>query len=159
MVLLREQILGPERFDWAFRKFIRDWSNKHPSLSDFFRAMESEGGEDLAWFWRGWFMNNWTLDLAIQSAEYVNGDFHQGAKVTIANRGQLVMPSTVAVNFEDGSSTRVILPVEAWIQRTVYMMHVDSSKPIVSIVVDPDHVIPDADRSNNEFKLQAGSIK
>jgi hypothetical protein len=26
MVLLREQILGPERFDWAFRKYIRDWA-------------------------------------------------------------------------------------------------------------------------------------
>ena len=23
--LLREDILGPQRFDWAFRKFIRDW--------------------------------------------------------------------------------------------------------------------------------------
>jgi hypothetical protein len=50
MVLLREQILGPERFDWAFRKYIRDWAFKHPSPSDFFREMESEGGEDLSWF-------------------------------------------------------------------------------------------------------------
>ena len=48
LVLLREQILGPERFDPAFRKFIRDWAYKHPSPSDFFRAMESEGGEDLS---------------------------------------------------------------------------------------------------------------
>lgn len=49
MVLLREQILGPERFDWAFRKYIRDWAYKHPSPSDFFREMQSEGGEDLGW--------------------------------------------------------------------------------------------------------------
>lgn len=72
MVLLREQILGPERFDWAFRKYIRDWAYKHPSPSDFFRAMESEAGEDLGWFWRGWYFNNWTLDFAVQSAKYVN---------------------------------------------------------------------------------------
>ena len=45
MVLLREQILGPERFDWAFRKYIKDWAFKHPSASDFFRAMENEGGD------------------------------------------------------------------------------------------------------------------
>ncbi len=44
LVLLREQILGPERFDWAFRKFIADWSFKHPAPSDFFRAMNSAGG-------------------------------------------------------------------------------------------------------------------
>ena len=44
LVLLREQILGPERFDAAFRRFIRLWAFKHPKPSDFFRAMESEGG-------------------------------------------------------------------------------------------------------------------
>src|SRR6476619_2565693 len=65
MVLLREQILGPDRFDWAFRKYIRDWAYKYPSPSDFFRAMESGGGEDLGWFWRGWYMNNWKFDLEV----------------------------------------------------------------------------------------------
>ena len=66
--LLREQILGPERFDRAFRKYVRDWAYKHPAPSDFFREMASEGGEDLDFFWRGWYMHNWTLDLAVDSA-------------------------------------------------------------------------------------------
>ncbi|MDB5434670.1 MAG: Peptidase rane alanine aminopeptidase, partial [Phenylobacterium sp.] len=39
LTLLREDILGPERFDPAFRKFIADWAYKHPKPSDFFRAM------------------------------------------------------------------------------------------------------------------------
>ena len=30
------RFLGPERFDWAFRKYIRDWAFKHPAPSDFF---------------------------------------------------------------------------------------------------------------------------
>lgn len=74
MELLREHILGPERFDHAFRKYIRDWAYKHPQPSDFFRAMDSEAGEDLSWFWRGWFFNNWTHDLAIASVAYAYGD-------------------------------------------------------------------------------------
>jgi hypothetical protein len=61
--LLREEILGPERFDPAFRRFIDAWRFKHPKPADFFRAMESEGGEDLSWWWRGWYENNWQLDL------------------------------------------------------------------------------------------------
>jgi hypothetical protein len=148
LTLLREQILGPQRFDWAFRKFIRDWSFRHPSPSDFFRAMESEGGEDLSWFWRGWYMNNWTLDLAVQDVKYANGE----AQITIANRGQLVMPSTVQVSFEGGSSTRVQLPVETWIHNTAYILHLKSKQPVASVVIDPDHVIPDNDRGNNEWK-------
>ena len=30
--------------------------------------MESAGGEDLSYFWRGWYMQNWTLGLAVDSA-------------------------------------------------------------------------------------------
>jgi hypothetical protein len=152
LVLLREQILGPDRFDWAFRKFIRDWAFRHPSPSDFFRAMESSGGEDLSWFWRAWYMHNWTLDLAVQGAQYTNGDYRQGLDVTIANRGQLVMPSTVEVSFQDGSHSRIKLPVETWIQKTTDTFHLDSTQPVVSVVVDPDHVLPDNDRSNNILK-------
>jgi hypothetical protein len=147
LTLLREQILGPQRFDWAFRKFISDWAFKHPAPSDFFRAMESEGGEDLAWFWRGWYMNNWTLDLAVQEVAYANGAAH----ITIANRGRLVLPATVQVNFAGGSSTRVKLPAETWIQKTAYTFSIDSSQPVASVVVDPDHVLPDADRGNNRW--------
>jgi len=150
--LLREQILGPERFDWAFRKYIRDWAYKHPSPSDFFRAMESEGGEDLAYFWRGWFMNNWTLDMAVKDAQYVKGDYRQGVSVTIANLGQLVLPNTVQVNFEDGSNARVPLPVETWISKGEYTFTLDSKQPILSVVLDPDHVIPDNDRTNDVLK-------
>jgi hypothetical protein len=150
--LLREQILGPERFDWAFRKYIRDWAYKHPSPSDFFRAMESEGGEDLSYFWRGWFLNNWTLDMAVKDAQYVKGDYRQGVTVTIANLGQLVLPNTVQVNFEDASNTRVELPVETWISKGEYTFTLPSKQPVLSVVLDPDHVSPDNDRSNDVLK-------
>jgi len=148
LVLLREQILGPERFDWAFRKFIRDWAYRHPTPSDFFRAMESEGGEDLSWFWRGWYLNNWTLDLAVQDVKYADGD----AQIIIANRGQLVMPASVQVTFLDGSSTRVALAAETWIQKTSATLHFHGKQPIAWVVIDPDHVLPDNDRGNNEWR-------
>lgn len=99
LVLLREQILGPDRFDWAFRKFIADWTWKHPTPSDFFRAMESAGGEDLSWFWRGWYMHNWSLDLAVVSAVPAKGGWSKGAVVTIANLDRMVMPATVEIFF------------------------------------------------------------
>jgi Peptidase family M1 domain len=154
LILLREQILGPERFDWAFRKFIRDWSYRHPTPTDFFRTMASEGGEDLSWFWRGWYFNNWTLDVAAKDVKYVDDDYRKGAQVMIANLGQLVLPITVKITFQDGSTTRLKLPAETWIQKTEYAVPLDSRQPIVSVAVDPDHVVPDCDRSNNIFRMQ-----
>jgi hypothetical protein len=149
LVLLREQILGPERFDWAFRQFIRAWTFRHPQPADFFRAMESEAGEDLSWFWRGWYLNNWTLDLAIRRVDYVDGNPRKGAEVTIENADRLVMPTTVEVAFVDGTKTRLQLPVETWLHKAATTLHVDSDQAIVSVTIDPDHLLPDKDRRNN----------
>jgi aminopeptidase N len=106
LTLLREQILGKQRFDWAFRKYIHDWAFKHPSPSDFFREMNSEGGEELDWFWRGWYFNNWKFNLAVTKIE--------GDQVTFTNKGQLVLPATVEVRYTDGTTTRFRIPVETW---------------------------------------------
>jgi len=149
LILLREQILGPERFDPAFRKFIRDWTFKHPAPSDFFRAMESAGGEDLSWFWRGWYLNNWTLDLAVERVAYIDNDPAKGARVTVANLDRLVMPSSLEVRYADGKTLEMALPVETWIQKSSAVITLPGSGPIASVTVDPRHLLPDKDRANN----------
>ena len=152
-VLLREQILGPERFDRAFRKYIRDWAYKHPSPSDFFREMESEGGEDLSYFWRGWYMHNWTLDLSVDAATYINGDPRLGLTVTVSNRRPLVLPATLEVLYTDGTKTRIRIPAEAWLSKSTARFTFHTNKPAATVTIDPDHVLPDDDRTNNTLKL------
>jgi len=151
--LLREQVLGPERFDYAFRKYIREWAYKHPSPSDFFRTMESEGGEDLSYFWRGWYMHNWTLDLAVDSAKYVGDDAKNGLTVTVSNRRPLVLPATLEVTYSDGTKERIRIPAEAWLSKGTASFAFHEGKPAIAATVDPDHVLPDDDRSNNTFKM------
>ena len=156
LTLLREQILGPDRFDHAFRKFMRDWTFKHPQPSDFFRAMQSEGGEDLSWFWRGWYFNNWTLDLAVEGVTYVNNDPAKGARITVANLDQMVMPSVLEIKYADGTAERIALPAETWILNGKTTITVGGDHgAVVSATVDPDHVLPDKDRANNVFKPAA----
>lgn len=152
LTLLREDILGPERFDPAFRKFVADWAFKHPKPSDFFRAMESAGGEDLSWFWRGWYANNWTLDQAVTNLAYVDGDPAKGVKVTVENRGQLVLPTTLRVTLASGGKAEVRVPAETWMQTGTHVFTLDTKAPVASAEIDPDHRAPDRDRSNNSFK-------
>jgi hypothetical protein len=155
LVLLREDILGPQRFDFAFRKFIADWAFKHPSPSDFFRAMESSGGEDLSYFWRGWYLNNWKLDLALTSAEYVDkADPAKGLQVTVANRGQLVLPATLRIDLTDHTHIDLAVPAETWMQNTSHVFTIPLKGAAATVTIDPDHNIPDADRSNNILILK-----
>lgn len=149
LVLLREQILGPERFDPAFRKYIATWAYKHPTPSDFFRFMESESGEDLGWWWRGWYFNNWQLDMGVTKAAYVDDDVSHGLVVTLESRHKLVMPATLRVDMADGTHLDKRVPVEAWLQQSSPRIVLPTIGKVLRVTLDPDHKLPDADRGNN----------
>jgi hypothetical protein len=69
--ILRETVMGRELFDYAFKEYARRWAFKHPTPADFFRTMEDASGEDLDWFWRGWFYGIDPCDIAIDSVKHV----------------------------------------------------------------------------------------
>ena len=154
LVLLREQILGAERFDPAFRAYIAAWAYKHPSPSDFFRFMASETGEDLSWWWRGWYFNNEKMDLALGHVAYTDGDFRKGLQVEVESRDALVMPAVIGVRFEDGTSARFNLPVEAFFKGATAHLDLPTSRPVLDVTIDPDHKLPDQDRSNDRRALK-----
>jgi hypothetical protein len=145
LVLLREQILGPQRFDAAFRRFIAAWAFKHPKPADFFRAMESESGEDLSWWWRGWYANNWQMDLAIDGISTAKDGT---PLVRVVSRDKLVMPATLRVTYAGGRTSDVALPAETWIRQAATDVAVPRGN-VLRAELDPDHKLPDRDRSNN----------
>jgi hypothetical protein len=63
--ILRETIMGPELFDYAFKVYAQRWMFKHPTPADFFRTMEDASAVDLDWFWRGWFFTTDHVDIAM----------------------------------------------------------------------------------------------
>ena len=152
LYVLRESILGPEKFDKAFRTYIERWAFKHPTPWDFFHTMENVSGEELNWFWRGWFFNKWKVDQAVKGVKYVDGNFAKGANITVENIGQLPMPTTVQAKFKDGSTQIVKIPVEVWKRNKTWTFRVNSTKEIETVTIDPENKIPDSDLKNNTWK-------
>lgn len=68
--ILRETIMGPELFDYAFKEYSTRWAFKHPTPSDFFRTMEDASGVDLDWFWRGWFYTTDHVDISLDDVKW-----------------------------------------------------------------------------------------
>lgn len=151
LVLLREQILGPERFDRAFRQYISTWAYRHPAPSDFFRFMESAAGEDLTWWWRGWYLNNWNIDMAISKVEAVDDAKGKGTAVTLTSYQKLVMPVTLRFIYKDDSTEDFRIPVDVWRQRQNPTLVLPTTKAVKHVLLDPEHKIPDADRRNNQI--------
>jgi hypothetical protein len=65
--LLRDTIIGRERFDFALKEYARRWKFKRPTPADFFRTMEEASGTDLDWFWRGWYYTTDHVDISLDS--------------------------------------------------------------------------------------------
>jgi hypothetical protein len=102
--ILRETIMGRELFDYAFKEYARRWAFKHPEPADLFRTMEDASGEDLDWFWRGWFYSTDPCDIAIDSVKYFRADANaplQGDTVVFKKVDKPMIPA-----FDDISKQR-----------------------------------------------------
>ena len=149
---LRDVVLGPERFDAAFKEYIRRWAFKHPTPWDFFHTMENVGGEDLAWFWRGWIFNSWKLDQAVKEVKYVKNNPGNGAEITIENKEKMPMPVDLLIKESNGKEHRLLLPVEVWQRGATWTIHLQVTSEIKEIIIDPDKKLPDWNRENNRWK-------
>lgn len=153
LMLLRKDILGPEVFDEAFKEYVDRWSYKHPSPTDFFNTIEDVAGENLDWFWRGWFEEAWEFDQSVEKVTYIEGEPGNGAVVTISNNKKMVLPVVMEITEEDGQSNRVEIPVEVWQTTDIWRHKINTDSRVVSVTLDPDRRYPDVDRSNDTWDL------
>lgn len=141
-------VIGEETFHRALREYGRRWEGGHPYPFDFFNTFDDVAGQDLEWFWRTWFFEPWSLDQAI-------GGVHAGSDstaITVEDVGLAPMPVRLEITRADGSTERLEIPVDVWMDGArSYTLRVPSEPMITKIVIDPDELFPDIDRSNQFY--------
>ncbi len=147
LFLLREYILGEERFDNAFKSYIRTWAYKHPQPNDFFNHMDNVAGENLAWFWKGWFYGTGNIDLAIAGVQSYQGNY----VISVANKGEIPMPVELKITYTDGTSENRRLPVEIWQRGDSWNYLLKTDKELQSVEIDPEKILPDVNYSNDAW--------
>ncbi|MFQ3239289.1 MAG: hypothetical protein ACI9NI_001591 [Olleya marilimosa] len=87
--ILRETVMGPELFDYAFREYANRWKFKHPTPEDFFRTMEDASAFDLDWYWRGWFYTTDYVDIGVKEVKkyFVSNEPNAEIKKMAEQRG------------------------------------------------------------------------
>jgi hypothetical protein len=162
--ILREVVLGEQRFDYAFKTYAQRWKFKRPTPADFFRTMEDASGSDLDWFWRGWFFTTDYVDLSIDTVNCyrISPDSISEAaseleqlyyQITVSNIGGLIMPLIFEFVYADQTKSRQQIPVEIW----RYNAHkisklIVSEKEIEAVILDPDEQLGDVDMTNNYWQ-------
>src|SRR5699024_2561900 len=89
------------------------------------------------------------IDQAVKDIAYVDGDYTKGAEITLINKGEMPMPTTLKITFNNNSSKLVELPVAIWAPGPEYVYHLDSEAKIAAVELDPEHVVPDGNPGNN----------
>jgi hypothetical protein len=115
--------------------------------------MDNATGEDLSWFWKEWFMENYKLDQAIISVKYKDDNEKNGAIITIANLEQMAMPVTIAYETINGNRNTIKLPVEIWNNTHVFRVTIPTTEKLSKVVIDPEKVFPDINFDNNSWKI------
>ena len=115
MLALRNHVLDPETFDRALRLYIRRWAFKHPTPADFFRTVENYAGQDLSWFWRGFFYTTDVLDIGVERVVTARGAGGAAqAMVTLRRMSSIPFPVALRLKMADGSTQDVRFPVQIW---------------------------------------------
>ncbi len=104
--ILRETIIGRDLFDYAFKEYARRWAFKHPTPADLFRTMEDASGEDLDWFWRGWFYSTDPCDISLDTVKWANLSLENAPARSGANSYTQNVPKPILNNFDDISKIR-----------------------------------------------------
>lgn len=152
ITMLADAIVGEERMKMALREYARRWAYKHPTPFDFFRTIENVLGEDLEWFWRGWFIKGDKIDQAIKSVKYIKDKAENGAYIELENVGALPMPVELEIKEKGKDPVIHKLPVEVWQKGSTWTFEHPSKAELEYVKLDPRGILPDVDDKNNTWK-------
>jgi hypothetical protein len=146
--ILRDAVVGRDEFDRAFREYFRRWKGKHPQPADFFRTISNVTGRELDWFWRNWVYTTARLDQAVDSVRARD----DSTFLYLSNRAQMVLPVTLELRYDDGTTETRSLPVEMWHLGSRFTYRLATNKRLASAVIDPRRIYPDIARDNNSWR-------
>jgi hypothetical protein len=151
LLTLRNQIVGPELFDPAFRGYIKAWAFKHPAPGDFFRTIENATGRDLSWYWRGFWYTTDLLDVGIDSVSQRDQDGQHMAVVSLHRVTSIVFPVRLRLKYADGMTGDFSLPVNIWANGDRFDAQLAVPAQVIGARLWPDPSVPDWNHLNDSW--------
>jgi len=142
-----QNILGKDLFLKALQEYIRRWNGKYPGPYDFFFTFNDVAKQDLSWFWKPWFFEIATPDLAIKSINKENNDYI----IEIEKVGGLPVPVELKIEYTDGTKDTVSKTAEVWKTGNKTIQIKQTTDKTISKCRLGAPWIPDSDISNNQM--------
>lgn len=143
IVELLHYVLGEEKFNKAVRDFLTTYRYKRVPQDIIQAVFQKHAQEDLTEFFHGWLKTNGTLDYGIKevTSEKAEGKFQ--ITVILECQGALQLSLPVEIALIDGAR----LKKGSTLASNKVQFH--AAVDWYSATLDPDVVLPDANRANN----------
>jgi hypothetical protein len=149
LLALRNNVVGREAFDRAFREYIRRWAFKHPAPADFFRTVENVTGADLNWYWRAFFYTTDVLDIGIDNVTMRQREGENFAVVALRRTTSVPYPVKLRLQFFDHTTQDVSLPVDIWAGGDRFEAVIAVKGQVTGARLWPEDVVPDWNSTND----------
>jgi len=151
LVTLRNQVVGSEMFDAAFRGYVRAWAFKHPTPGDFFRTIENATGHDLSWYWRGFWYSTDVLDYGIDGVTQRDEGGQIVATVSLHRLTSIVFPVRLRLKYANGTTGDFSLPENIWANGDRFDAQLPVPARVVGARLWPDPSVPDWHHENDTW--------
>ena len=151
LLALRDNVVGRESFDRAFREYARRWAFKHPSPGDFFRTVENVSGQDLGWYWRSFFYSTDLLDIGIDNVLMRQQEGQTYASISLRRNSSVPFPVKLRLRYADNSTQDITMPVEIWSHGNRYDAVIAAKGPVVGVRLWPEGIVPDWNPANDTW--------
>lgn len=146
--LFAKDILGDSLFFKGLHFYIQQWNGKHPLPLDFFNSMNTGSGKNLNWFWKKWFYENGTADLAISKVETKTNN----KQIVITSKGDKPVPIDLTISFSDGTEQTFHKSAAIWEKgNSTATFYLTTSKTITAVQLGGGFV-PDVNKEDNAWK-------
>ena len=159
-------VMGPKMRDEAMRTYFQNWAFKHPGPNDFKREMERTSDLELDWYFQYMMHTTDAVDYAVESVVNEDGV----VTIELGRRGNMPMPQDVLLTWEDGSHSRVHIPLVMmrghrpleegevlgmdwpWVDVN-YTLEMSAKGRLTSVTLDADGLQADVNRENNTISF------
>jgi len=131
--------LGDSVFDGAMHEFYFIWNSKHPGPNDLRFTFESFSKKDLSWFFDDFIGTTERIDYKLLKQD--------SGRVLVRNRGEMISPLVIS------GLTGDFVFFEKWTDGFKGEKWIDIPEgPYSEVKIDPDHVMPELFRLNNNLR-------
>jgi len=152
-LLALEYLVGQETFDKLMQTYFQRYRFRQVTTADFIQVAEEVSGQDLKWFFDGWLRSTAGLDYVLEGVSSHKIGERFITRVAIRSDGGLRMPVDVQVSLEkrNGGKEKGKITERFWPLDRRGTLTFITDRSVESVVIDPERVLPDLDRANNEL--------